>query len=165
MFHGHLKIILLKAIAKKACSGYDLMKSIEQAIGSKPSPGSVYPLLDELASRDFVSSQIKGKSKVYTITPDGKAELKLLQQKRDEILESMKSNLKMWGMISGEDVSSHIAMFESLSRDELPFQGMSQEICTFKDILGKICMMHDAGKRKKARRVVQEAIKKMQRLA
>jgi DNA-binding PadR family transcriptional regulator len=43
MIRGHLRFLALNALAKKDMSGYELMKFFEQAIGKKPSPGSIYP--------------------------------------------------------------------------------------------------------------------------
>ena len=48
MLRGFLRIVVLKALAESPKSGYALMKYIEERIGSKPSSGSMYPLLDKL---------------------------------------------------------------------------------------------------------------------
>lgn len=163
MFRGHLKIILLRTLAEKKSSGYELMKRLQEKIGCKPSPGSLYPLLDELASHDLVSSQEKGKSKIYSITSKGKAELTTLEQKRNEILQTMASNMKMWGVISGEDVSFQLGIFERLSKGELPFGDLSQEMCELKDTMATF-QRADSQTRKTVKRVLQATTKQLKKL-
>ncbi len=155
MFRGHLKIILLRTLAGKESSGYELMKHLQQTLGCKPSPGSLYPLLDELASQRLVSSSTVGKSKVYAITAQGKAELAALQKKRQEILQAMQNNIRMWGMLSGEDVSFQLGIFERLARGKLPFMELSSEMGELKDLLGSVHKLEDRAKRKRLRKILQ----------
>jgi len=73
---GYLKLIVLTAISKKERSGYDLMKYIEQETGTKPSSGSIYPVLDSLAAEGLICSIQKDRKKSYHITFKGKGYLK-----------------------------------------------------------------------------------------
>jgi len=158
MFRGHLKIILLKALAEKESSGYDLMRRLQEKLGCKPSPGSLYPVLDEFASQGLVSSKEEGKSKVYALTAKGKTELKTLEQKRGEALHAMASNLKMWGMLSGEDVSFQLSIFERLEKDEPPFGDLSKEMYDLKEAIGPIAGLKDEATRKSVKAILRTAI-------
>jgi DNA-binding PadR family transcriptional regulator len=53
---GFLKLTLLKLISKGPIHGYALMKEIERITDEewKPSPGSIYPALQELVHDDLV---------------------------------------------------------------------------------------------------------------
>jgi len=163
MFRGHLKIIILKALAESRSSGYGLMKRLQEQVGCKPSPGSLYPLLDELASRGLVSSQARGKSKVYAITAKGKTELRAMEGKRAEIFQAMQRNIRMWGVLSGEDVSFQLGLFERLSRGELPFGDLSREMLELKDTLAMIHRVHDPARRTAIRRVLRETTIRLRR--
>ena len=58
MLRGFLKIVVLKALAESPKSGYSLMKFIEERVGSKPSSGSMYPLLDSLKTEGLVEAKV-----------------------------------------------------------------------------------------------------------
>lgn len=85
VLHGHLKALVLKLLSKKDMSGYDLMKSIGEHIGKKPSPGSMYPLLDSLIKDGFASVKQVKRRKVYKITSEGRQELKTVFKECNEI--------------------------------------------------------------------------------
>ncbi|MGC9385283.1 MAG: PadR family transcriptional regulator, partial [Kosmotogaceae bacterium] len=57
MIRGHLKVMVLKGLSEKRMTGYSLMKYIDEKIGVKPSPGSMYPLLKDLEKEDLIRSK------------------------------------------------------------------------------------------------------------
>ena len=63
---GYLKLLILNLISKSNKSGYQLMKVIELHLGKKPSPGSVYPILNDLYDNGFVLMKKLGKKKMDT---------------------------------------------------------------------------------------------------
>ena len=78
MFDGsELRLVLLKLIEEQPRHGYDLIKAIEeQSVGFySPSPGIVYPALTFLEEAGYVTSQVDGNKKLYTITDEGRAHL------------------------------------------------------------------------------------------
>ncbi len=81
---GDLKFALLELLQERPMHGYEMMKALEQQSGGfySPSPGSIYPTLQMLEDRGFVTSKdVEGK-KVYSITDTGR---KLLADRlRDE---------------------------------------------------------------------------------
>ncbi len=82
---GELQLLLTKLIAQTPRHGYDLIRGIEQMTGGAyaPSPGIVYPTLTLLAEMGLVSEQASdGARKLFTITPEGTAQL---EAKADEI--------------------------------------------------------------------------------
>src|SRR5262249_38788414 len=72
---GDLKFALLELLQERPMHGYEMMKALQERSGGmySASPGSVYPTLQMLEDRDFVTvSEVDGK-KVYTITDAGRA--------------------------------------------------------------------------------------------
>jgi PadR family transcriptional regulator, regulatory protein PadR len=74
---GLLRFTVLRMISKSAMSGEDVREEIASRKGSRPSPGTIYPVL-KLLNKDGMIKEImqKGKEKKYTITPKGKKVLK-----------------------------------------------------------------------------------------
>jgi DNA-binding PadR family transcriptional regulator len=68
---GSLKYDILSILWDGPRHGYDIMLTIEEKRGFRPSPGSIYPALQMLEEGDFLTGQdIEGK-RVYTITDKG----------------------------------------------------------------------------------------------
>ena len=83
---GDLKFALLELLIERPMHGYEMMKELQERSGGMytASPGSVYPTLQMLEDRDFVTvSETEGK-KVYTITDTGRAFLAENQAEADD---------------------------------------------------------------------------------
>jgi len=79
---GFLSFITLRLISKKQMSGEDIRKELEKRKGTKPSPGTVYPVLKALSEAGWIMEiENSGKEKNYEITKEGKRELKLATRK------------------------------------------------------------------------------------
>ncbi|HTM77497.1 MAG TPA: PadR family transcriptional regulator [Devosia sp.] len=74
---GDLRLVALYLIEQQPRHGYDLIKAIEdKSVGFySPSPGIVYPALTFLEEAGYVTSQVDGNKKLYTITDEGRAHL------------------------------------------------------------------------------------------
>lgn len=70
---GFLSYLVLWSLSKKSMTGSEIAKELEKRKGSKPSPGTIYPVLKELKKSGLISSD---KGKAYSLTSRGKAELK-----------------------------------------------------------------------------------------
>ena len=70
---GFLKLAILQLVASKPMHGYAIMKEIERLTTAawRPSPGSIYPTLQELQNAGLVTSRPEGRKHVYEITPLG----------------------------------------------------------------------------------------------
>src|SRR5579875_885971 len=74
---GDLKYVLLELLQERPMHGYEMMKALEEKSGGfyTPSPGSIYPTLQMLEDRGFVTSrEVEGK-RVYSITDAGRSML------------------------------------------------------------------------------------------
>ncbi|HEY1350641.1 MAG TPA: PadR family transcriptional regulator [Ktedonobacteraceae bacterium] len=72
---GDVKYALLELLRERPMYGYEMIKALEEKSGGfyTPSPGSIYPTLQMLEERGFVTSEeVEGK-KVYRITDTGRA--------------------------------------------------------------------------------------------
>jgi DNA-binding PadR family transcriptional regulator len=74
---GDIKFALLSLLAERPMHGYEMMKALETQSGGMytPSPGTIYPTLQMLEDRGFVTSTETEGKKVYQITEAGRAEL------------------------------------------------------------------------------------------
>src|SRR6266567_4290093 len=82
---GDVKFALLELLQERPMHGYEMMKALEEKSGGfySPSAGSIYPTLQMLEDRGFVTSNnVEGK-KIYTITDSGRT-LLAERQKNDE---------------------------------------------------------------------------------
>ena len=88
---GFLSFIVLRMIAGKNMSGEEISQEIKKRKGSKPSPGTVYPVLKSLSKSGFIE-EVKNSSKMkkYRITKTGKKELKLATKNFCQIFYDMK---------------------------------------------------------------------------
>ena len=87
---GFLSFIVLRMIAKKNMSGEEISQEIKKRKGSKPSPGTIYPVLKSLSKNRFIE-EIKSNSKMkkYSITKKGRKELRLATKKFCRIFYDM----------------------------------------------------------------------------
>ncbi len=91
MRKGFLKMIVLKIINQRPIHGYDIIHEIELKTHGHwvPSPGSVYPALDWLENKGYVSMEEIDRKKVYTITDSGKKALAAIDERRRQMVREM----------------------------------------------------------------------------
>ncbi|MDX1577368.1 MAG: PadR family transcriptional regulator [Gemmatimonadota bacterium] len=77
MKRGDLKFVLLRLLTEEPMHGYELIRRLEEESRGmySPSPGSVYPTLQLLEDRGYVSSEEMDGKRVYHITDEGRAYL------------------------------------------------------------------------------------------
>lgn len=68
---GSIKYDILGILWDGPRHGYDIMLTIEELRGYRPSPGSIYPALQMLEEGDFLTGQEIDGKRVYTITDKG----------------------------------------------------------------------------------------------
>jgi len=70
---GFLSFIVLWILSKEPMNGSEIATELEKRKGTKPSPGTVYPVLKDLKEKGLISSD---KNKTYSLTTLGKKDLK-----------------------------------------------------------------------------------------
>ena len=94
---GYLKIFVLRELVRKERTGYELMKSFEDFTGTKkPSPGTIYPLLNDLMKKHMVTFSAKDNKKIYKITRKGEKILQSLMAEKKSVFENI---IKMLGNV------------------------------------------------------------------
>jgi len=90
---GDLRLIALGLIAEQPRHGYEIIKVLEDKTAGwySPSPGVVYPTLTFLEEAGYVTAQVEGAKKLYTITEEGRAHLEENRDFVDAVLERMAS--------------------------------------------------------------------------
>ena len=67
---GFLKLAILRLVAARPMHGYAMIERLT-ASDWRPSPGSIYPTLQEMQDGGLLSSRSDGRKQVYEITPLG----------------------------------------------------------------------------------------------
>lgn len=77
---GHLRMAILRILIEEDRKGLDIIRRLEKVTDGewKPSPGSVYPVLQELEEAYLISGRTEGRSIVYSITDDGRLAMTIL---------------------------------------------------------------------------------------
>jgi len=72
---GDVRAAILALLAEEPRNGYQIIQEIAARSGGiwRPSPGSVYPALQQLADEGLVTSAESGGSRVYRLTDAGRA--------------------------------------------------------------------------------------------
>jgi DNA-binding PadR family transcriptional regulator len=68
---GMLSFYILWLLSKQSMNGQELSEELGQRRGSRPSAGTIYPALKELRIKGLVNMERKGRTTIYTLTPDG----------------------------------------------------------------------------------------------
>ena len=74
MRRGEIRPLILAALLKKPMHGYEVIQDLEAQSGGRwrPSAGSVYPTLQQLADEGLVTSEEVDGRRTYTLTEDGR---------------------------------------------------------------------------------------------
>ncbi|QUD90785.1 PadR family transcriptional regulator [Phenylobacterium montanum] len=110
---GDLRLLLLQLIAEKPRHGYELIKAVEDSVGGaySPSPGVVYPTLTLLEDLGYARPTEEGGKKLYTITPEGQAQL----DSQAEALAELKGRVDQAAAASrGRDAPQLVRAMENL---------------------------------------------------
>src|SRR5271170_839337 len=82
---GDLKYEILEALIEGPRHGYDIMLTIEQKRGLRPSPGSIYPALQMLEDGDFVRGTERDGKRTYEISDKGRELYAEREQSHEEM--------------------------------------------------------------------------------
>ncbi len=92
---GFLTFTVLRLVGKKPMSGEELRRELAVRKGSKPSPGTIYPVLKAMSGSGWIE-ELKGggKEKRYRITAAGRRELNSATRKFVAIFCDMKEDFE-----------------------------------------------------------------------
>ena len=158
MIRGHLRLLTLKALSESPKSGYSLMKYVKEHLGVKPSPGSMYPLLDGMLKNGLVVCKKQGRQKIYSLSQKGRAQLKHLDKHLRELFQKMREGFNLLGEFTGEDTATFDQIMESVKKGEFLFKEVNPEITHFRQELFRL---YASGKMKDYKREIKTALKKI----
>jgi DNA-binding PadR family transcriptional regulator len=71
---GDVRAAILAVLAEQPMNGYQLIQEIAARSGGgwKPSPGSIYPTLQQLEDEGLVSAEVDGGRRVFSLTDQGR---------------------------------------------------------------------------------------------
>ena len=72
---GDIRSVILSVLAEGPSNGYGVIKTIAERTGGtwRPSPGSVYPTLQQLVDEELIEATGEGRRTEYTLTDAGRA--------------------------------------------------------------------------------------------
>lgn len=96
--HGHLRLYILSLLSESETGmhGYELIQALGDRFGGTyvPSAGTIYPRLAKLESEGLVVKTADGRKTVYTITPQGRAELAARESELDGIENGVTDSIR-----------------------------------------------------------------------
>jgi len=87
---GEIKPLILRVLTLRPMHGYEVIQELEEQSGGRwrPSAGSVYPTLQQLADEGLVTSEEVDGRRTYTLTTDGRAAAAAVPPRADWTAES-----------------------------------------------------------------------------
>jgi len=81
---GDIRAVILSLLAEEPRNGYQIIQEADERSGGawRPSPGAVYPALQQLADEGLISAEDQGGRKVYQLTAEGRT---YVQEHADEL--------------------------------------------------------------------------------
>src|SRR4029450_11675153 len=72
---GDVRAAILAVLAEQPMNGYQIIQEIASRSGGawKPSPGSIYPTLQQLEDEGLVRVEVDGARRAYTLTDEGRS--------------------------------------------------------------------------------------------
>jgi DNA-binding PadR family transcriptional regulator len=115
---GFMEMHILR-ILENPHHGYEIIKHMEQeCVYWKPSPGSVYPILQKLKKAGLITEKKRGRKNVYTITKAGREKMKRVDLYKGEIKDKMVSLFRMMGANSqAADFERGFEVVEKIRKD------------------------------------------------
>ncbi len=158
---GYLRLIVMKTLANRKLSGYDLIKQIEKDTGTwKPSFGSIYPLLEKLLKEKLVEVEVQGRKKLYFLTNEGKKHLQMIDKSKNTFVDRMIEHLNVFSKITDKrEANFMLEIVSSLRKGHLPLKELNPEINEFRSMIFDV---YSKGKdRKKVKIILRETVRKL----
>jgi DNA-binding PadR family transcriptional regulator len=161
---GHLKIIVLKLLEKQNLTGYGIINEINTKTGFwKPSPGSIYPLMNELHKKGLVGIKKEKNQKIYSVTEKGRIVLKKLVNEKNKAIENIKEHISILQLIEEKkNIKPLLDMIDMFKEDQLFCKDNIAEFILLRfDVLNAIKNKKNI---KEVSRIIKEASKKIKEL-
>lgn len=112
MRRGMIKVLALKIMHDDEVTGYDLMKKIEELTGRRPSSGTVYPMLKNMADDGWIERREEGNRALYGITAMGREKMAEFRSLRSEYSRKIMETMSIAGeAFEGSDSGKNTVEF------------------------------------------------------
>lgn len=119
---GQLRPLILQMLAEdEEQSGSTIADKIEERVGHRPSPGTLYPMLDRMADDDLIEKEKVGRENKYTLIEHGNESMKSFMEENSDHLEGIIESMRKHREIFGQDeLQVHIDRLERMQDNEFP---------------------------------------------
>ncbi|MHA1961492.1 MAG: PadR family transcriptional regulator [Candidatus Thorarchaeota archaeon] len=96
---GLLRLIVMTLLKTQNMSGSEIMDTLAERHGGKwrPSPGSIYPILDSLSEKGLIEIvDTDGRTKTYGMTKEGRAHMKAAIRKKGDLEHKARLGRTLW---------------------------------------------------------------------
>ncbi len=150
---------------KNPMSGAELAAEIERELGWKPSYGSIYPALEQMAKEGLIEQCPAEKKKEYKLTSKGKQELKKKDAEKQQLIESLINTYKMLNSIYGLDISPDMELIEEVKKGNISFMELHEETTALKKEMFRLMKENKIKNNKaKIKRILVETTKKLKQI-
>ncbi len=125
---GEFRFLVMTALSEKPMHGYGLIQELGKTYQRHVSAGLIYPTLQELEDRGYVTSEEKDGKKVYSLTEDGRS---CLEQNKG-LVERLKAGreyadmMGRFGFLQDLRDMQTLVMMNDVYLDEEKLKRMSQ---------------------------------------
>ena len=107
---GHLRPLLLKLLSPdRGMTGSELVDEIEEQTGSRPSYGSIYPLLKEFREEGLVRTERDGRKKIYRLTEKGMESYEKVLETKEKVLDTVMKVFRTYDTVFGTDSADEVS--------------------------------------------------------
>lgn len=161
----HLRLIILKFLKEGEKTGYELIKIMEKECDWKPSPGSMYPHLADLAKKSLIKVKKVGRKKFYAITPRGSRELDKMKGEAMDMMDNISKKVNVFSSIFGMKLEMRKAIsfvMSELKKGKIPFGQLGKDMMVFRLLFLKKAM--NEKNHKKMHKILKEAHEKIEKI-
>lgn len=162
---GVLKIIVLKTLKKGSYTGYNLINIIKKETGFwKPSPGSIYPLMNDLLKKELVACEKKSNQKIYSLTKKGKDFYKKTESSRKKIIKEIEEGIRFLEILDADkkNIESIEMLLKIFREKRIPYKNNLEYFIMFKKNLLRALKKKD--KISEINSILEGASKKLSKL-
>jgi DNA-binding PadR family transcriptional regulator len=131
---GDIRAAILALLAEQPRNGYQIIQEVEQRSGGvwRPSPGSVYPALQQLQDEGLVRVEEGGGNRSFRLTAEGEAYVKAHP---DEVASP-------WESVGGQGREQMVELWQQIGQlasavKQVAHSGSAQQVGEAKKILGE----------------------------
>lgn len=161
MFKSQIKLAVLRKLSVKDLNGYELMRELGINLGKKPSPGYIYPLLNDLKTKKFIKEKKSKNKNIYSITDSGRKLLKELSKKHEETIKKM---IKTFEPISDKEETNSFLKFMNRINN---IENVPKDLDIWHDFRKEMGILKENNydkKRKEFRSIMETTIKQLKKV-